>query len=101
MPEANQYTFSNKELLAILIKEAGVHEGRWMLIATFNFSAGNFGPTPEQMLPGAVTAVSNLGIQRSQAETPVEITLDAAVVNPPSGSSEKRQPSGRSQPVGA
>jgi len=86
MPEANQYTFTNKELLKVLIKEAGVHEGRWILLTNFGFSAGNFGPTPEQMAPGAVTVVNHMGIQRAQKDTPEEMSLDAAVVNPASAS---------------
>lgn len=82
MPEANQYTFANKELLELLIKQADVHDGRWTLLVNFAFSAGNFGPSSDQMLPGAVTAIQHVGIQRAQADTPVEMTLDAKEVNP-------------------
>lgn len=86
MPEADQYTFTNKELLELLIKQAGVHEGRWMLMTIFGFSAGNFGPSPEQTAPGAVTVIDHMGIRRAQADTPEELSLDAAVVNPTSAS---------------
>jgi hypothetical protein len=81
MPEVNQYVFSSKELLELLIKRAGVHEGRWILMATFGFSAGNFGPSPDQAMPGALIAIQQIGIQRAQADAPEAMSLDAAVIN--------------------
>jgi hypothetical protein len=82
MPEVNQYLFNHKELLELLIKKAGVHEGKWMLMANMGFSPGNFGPTPDQMSPGAAVIVLQMGIQRAIPETPPEMILDAAEVNP-------------------
>jgi hypothetical protein len=82
MPEINQYVLSRTELLELLIKQNGVHEGRWMLMAVFGFSAGYFGPSPDQSVPGAVVALNQIGIQRAQVDTPKEMSLDAAVVNP-------------------
>lgn len=82
MPEANQYMFSNKELLELLVRQAGVHEGRWTLLANFGFGAANFGPTPDQMFPGAVVVINQLGIQRATSDTPEPISVDAAVINP-------------------
>jgi hypothetical protein len=82
MPEVNQYAFTHKELLEILIKQAGVHEGKWTIMTNFGFTAGNFGPTPEQMSPGAVVAVLQMGIQRAVPGTAEEMTADAAVINP-------------------
>ena len=90
MPEATQYLFSNKELLEVLIKQAGVHEGRWLLMANFGFSAGNFGPTNDQMSPGGVVVVNQMGILRAAPETPPEMALDAAVVNPRPESQSKK-----------
>ena len=71
-----------KELLELLIKQAGVHEGKWILMTTFSFSAGNLGPAPELIAPGAVIVINNIGIQRAQADTAEAMTLDASVVNP-------------------
>jgi hypothetical protein len=83
MPEVNQYMFTHKELLEMLIKQAGVHEGKWTILANFGFSAGNVGPSPEELSPGAVVAVLQMGIQRASPDTPEAMTVDAAVVNPP------------------
>lgn len=84
MPEINQYMFNNKELLELLIKQAHVHDGRWILMANFGFSAGNFGLTANQLAPGVAIVINQMGIQRAQADTPKEMWLDAAVVNPSS-----------------
>jgi hypothetical protein len=84
MPEINQIFFTHKELLELLIKQAGVHEGRWILSAAFGFTAGNFGPAPEQMAPGAIVAITQVGIQRAARDTPDAMAMDAAVVNPKS-----------------
>jgi hypothetical protein len=82
MPEASQYLFNHRELLEIMIKKADVHEGKWSVLANFGFSPGNFGPSPDQMSPGAVVAVLQMGILRATPETPKEMVLDAAEVNP-------------------
>ncbi|SRR6266849_4124345 len=95
MPEVNQYLFNNKELLEMLVKQAGVHEGKWILMVNFGFSAGNFGTSPDQISPGGVIAILQVGIQRATPETPESMMVDAAVINPASSTS-KRQPSGRS-----
>ncbi len=83
MPEASQYLFTNKELLELLIKEAGVREGRWVLMATFGIAPGNYGPSPDQMSPGTVVAINQMGIQLAGADTPEGMGMDAAEVNPP------------------
>lgn len=83
MPEANQYVLNNKELLELIIKQSDVHEGRWMILVNFGISPGNYGPSADQVSPGVIVAVTQIGIQRAQPETPEGVALDAAVVNPP------------------
>ena len=60
-----------------------------MLAVNLGFSAGNFGPTPDQMVPGSVVAILQMGIQKAAADTPDAMTLDAAVVNPLDGRRRK------------
>lgn len=93
MPETTQYMFAHKELVEMMVKQAGLHEGKWVLSVTFGFGAINGGPTAEQTMPTGVVGVQSIGIQKAQAESPAVLTVDAAVVNPASG--EKRQPSSR------
>lgn len=80
--EANQYTLTHKELVEMMVKKAGIHEGRWVLMTTFAFTAGNFGPSDDQSLPGVVVGVQKLGIQRAEANSPESLVVDAAEVNP-------------------
>jgi hypothetical protein len=82
MPEVNQLFFSHKEVLELLIKKAGIHEGKWVLSANFGFSTGNFGPSPDQFSPGAIVALVSLGIAKAIPEAPEQMVMDAAVVNP-------------------
>jgi antitoxin HicB len=96
MPEANQFTWTHKELATLLIKAAGIHEGRWFLMMDFGMSAGNFGPSDDQVSPGAITAVTRVGIQREPLEqkAPSSLVVDAAEVNPaskPEGSPSRRK----------
>ena len=90
MPEASQYTFTHKELAAILVKQAGLHEGKWMLQITFAFGAANGGPTPEQMIPTAFAGVQTIGIQKAPADAPSSLVVDAAEVNPGAGTKKKK-----------
>lgn len=84
MPSATNYTFSHKEVLELLIKEAGIHSGEWMLQATFGFVAGNFGTDDENLSPGAMVVIQNLAINKATKDSPRALVADAAVVNPAS-----------------
>jgi hypothetical protein len=91
MPEASQYIFPHKELLELLIKKAGVHEGKWTLNFNLSFAVANVGPGPEQIVPAGIVGIQSVGIQKALPEAPEALVLDAAVVNPVSTS--KRRPS--------
>jgi hypothetical protein len=91
MAEASQFTFTHKELVDMLIKQAGVHEGKWMLMVNFGFGAVNGGPSPDQIFPTAFAAIQFIGIQRATEDSPPSLVADAAVVNPkPKGKSDER-----------
>jgi hypothetical protein len=82
MPDTNQYLFPTKDLLHILLKHGNIHEGNWILIATFGFAALNTGDsaTGEDASPSAMTRLQQVGIQR--VPDPLPFSIDAAVVNP-------------------
>lgn len=84
MPEVNAYTFNHKELLELLIKAAGVHEGEWMLQVNFGFSAANIGQDEESVHPAAIATVNYVGIAKAKQDSPRSLVLDAAKVNPAS-----------------
>lgn len=82
MPEASQYLLNSRELLEVLIKQTGVSEGQWMLVANFGFTPGNFGPTTDQAAPGVVCTLQKIGIQLADPSTAAELTMDASTINP-------------------
>ena len=79
MPEINQYTFQNRELLEIVIRKAGISDGAWSLTATFGVTMG---PAPDQIAPGFAVVVQGVGIQRLPVGMQDPMALDASVVNP-------------------
>src|SRR5947207_12294887 len=104
MAEATQFTFTHKELITFMIKDKGLHEGRWSLVVNFAMVAGYFGPSPTEVNPGTIVTATGLGIQRvlpGQPETAEALIVDAATVNPPQraiASTERQPPSSQSQP---
>jgi hypothetical protein len=84
VPVANQFTWTYKELIALMIKAAGIHEGRWTVLHNYGFVPGNFGPSNDQMSPGVIVALTAIGIQREVpgAVPPSSLVVDAAEVNP-------------------
>ena len=82
MPETSQIDFKHKEILELLIKQAKIHEGRWMLSVSFNFGAGNIGPSVDETNPTAFVSLANIGIAKASSDAPESLVLDAAVVNP-------------------
>lgn len=82
MSQANQITFSYKELAEILVKNQEIHEGLWGIYIRFGIGAGNLGqsPTSQDVLPTAIVPVLEIGIQKFAEES--NLTIDAGIVNP-------------------
>jgi hypothetical protein len=84
MPEINNYTYTHTELATILIKEREIHEGLWGLYVEFAFAGANVGGTApndsKSVMPAAISFVNKIGIQKF--DSPNNLTVDAAVVNP-------------------
>ena len=81
MPEPQMIAFSFQELATALVKEAGIHEGHWGILVRFGLNATNVGSSSQDLRPAAVVALSEMGLQRFPE--PSNLTVDAAVVNPP------------------
>lgn len=85
MADASQYVFSLREVTTALIKQQGLHEGRWMLSLEFSLGAGNLGPSPEEARPAAIVTVAKVTLQKlgkNEQPAPLSFILDAAEVNP-------------------
>ncbi len=91
MAETNQLMVQNRELIEILIKRAGVHEGLWTLLVMFTMTAGNVGQSPNEVNPSVIASLERVGIQRVRPGAPLNnLTVDAAKVNPkPRGRSKR------------
>jgi hypothetical protein len=82
MAEAQNYTFTHKEIAETLVKRLDIHEGLWGIYVEFSFGAANVhaGPDQQTILPAAIVPIVKIGIQRfDQANS---LTVDAAEVNP-------------------
>ena len=101
MPAANQFTWNYKELITLMVKAAGIHEGRWGLLLNYGMTPGNFGPSDDQLNPGLIVAVLGIGIQREPLgiTIPSSMVVDAAEVNPVRPSEAPETPSSRSHPI--
>jgi hypothetical protein len=80
MPEATQITYSHRELVEILVKQQGLHEGIWGLYVRFGLGAANVGDSPTQIQPAAIVPVLEIGLQKFDKEG--SISVDAAKINP-------------------
>lgn len=81
--QVKQIQYSHEDLLKLMLKDQGIHEGYWMLLIRFGFGAGNVGPSPdklEDVHPTALVSVAGIGMERTDKLGP--LVVDAAVVNP-------------------
>jgi hypothetical protein len=82
MPEPSQFMFKFQEVGEALVKQAGLHEGKWQIVMVFGLGAANMGPTEAELVPGAAIAVTGIGLQKANETSPAALVVDAAVVNP-------------------
>lgn len=82
MAEIAQILYTNKELLVMLLKDQGTHEGNWVLGAKFNFSAMNIGQMQDgsDVAPAGVVGLNGLILER--VPEPLPFSVNAAEVNP-------------------
>ena len=94
MTDDIKHSFSHEELLAILLKSAGIHEGLWMLSINFGLSATNLSNSnngEENLRPCVMAFVENFGLMRVERALK-GLTLDAAIVNPLPAVHEAKKP---------
>lgn len=82
MAEAIQYTFSWPEVTEQLIKKQGIHEGEWMTIVEFGVTGGVFGQPNAEPKPGMAVAANSLQLVKAPPNSPPNLVVDAAKVNP-------------------
>jgi len=84
MAEVVQYTFDWSEVAELLIKKQNIHEGEWMASIEFTINAGIVGAGPSDARPGMLLLANKVQLARAQANSPPQLVVDAAKVNPAS-----------------
>lgn len=82
MAEVTRIEFSNRDLVVLMLKDQGIHEGHWVFQAKFSFAAMNMSTTPEgtDVMPTGAIGVAGLALE--QVQQPLPFSVDAAEVNP-------------------
>lgn len=101
MDEKNQYNYSHKELVTALVKDHNIHEGFWMLNVQFGLAAASLEDqsNPGILNPAAIVPLLSIGIIKTK--TNGLLSIDAAVVNPASGTVDRmipKKPAGKLAP---
>lgn len=92
MAETKLIHFAYKEIAEALVKQAGIREGKWQLVAEFAVVGANIPwpplPIPVQnpenlpnLVPAAILPIVKIGLARVDKEN--ALSVDASVVNPP------------------
>ena len=88
MPEATQISYTNEELLRLLMKDQGIKSGQWRLTVEFALAAANVpNPnTPGEFSPAGIAIVNRVGLAQA-GSAPNGVAIDARtgrrLPNPP------------------
>jgi hypothetical protein len=82
MVEMTHIDYTNKELVVVMLKDQGIHEGNWVLAAKLSFSAMNVGESPDgsDASPAGVVAVT--GVRLERVTEPLPFSVNASDANP-------------------
>lgn len=82
MAEIKQISYTNKEVLILMLKDQNIHDGHWILGAGFSFGAMTMGQSQDgtDASPTAIATLSGLNIER--VPEPLPFSVDASEVNP-------------------
>ena len=72
------------EITKLLLKHFDIREGEWDLALEFQIAVGQVGPDPSKALPGAMLAVSRIGVVKATQHGPN--TVDASQISGSSNS---------------
>ncbi len=87
MAEPTQYTLSYRDLVTLLIRDAGVTEGEWALMLKFGLQGANIGPSDDSYIPSAVVGVTEIGLAKT--DKPSNLSVNAKDVSPAKGRQKK------------
>jgi hypothetical protein len=82
---------SLREAGVLLVKHYDLHEGLWAIAFGINIGVGQFGPSPQEALPGAMIGIGNVFLMSSEKDGPN--VVNAVEVNPAKKAIAKKAPS--------
>lgn len=85
-----------KDITKILVQHFGLHEGKYDISIEFNIGVGAVGPNEQSRLPGAMIAVSRIGVMQANQDGPA--TVNAAEVNPKAAAAKKASAKPKTKP---
>jgi hypothetical protein len=82
MAEVTRIEFANKDVVILMLKEQGIHEGNWIFQVKFSFGAMNMGAATDgtDAVPSGIVGVTGLGLEL--VPQPLPFSVNAAEVNP-------------------
>ena len=78
-----------KDVVTALVRQSGLHEGKWALHVEFGLGAANLGDPSGALRPAAIVPVVKLGLRRVEALD--DLSVDAAEVNPIKAKPERKR----------
>lgn len=85
-----------KDITEILVKHFGLHNGKYDISIEFNIGVGAVGPNEQSRLPGAMIAVSRIGVMQANQDGPA--TVNAAEINPKPSAAKKPRAKPKTKP---
>jgi hypothetical protein len=85
----NGYRFSLTEVVEALLRDRGIHEGRWALSMEFGTTGASFSPHGEGNVSLPAVLVSISGATLVRADDCAFAVVDAAIANPRKAASKK------------
>lgn len=73
--------FSITEIGKLLIREAKLSEGRFEVAVGFKIGVGVVGPKENEVLPGAIFGIEDIGLSRVADDAEGPMILDATEIN--------------------
>lgn len=82
MAKTTEVEYTNKELLILMLKDQGIHEGNWALSAKLKFSTMNLGELADGSDASPAGAIAVVGCRIERVPEPLPFSINAAEANP-------------------
>jgi len=74
------YSYSNRELIMLMIRAAGITEGRWTMRPDFKTRGATMGPDDDSMAPGFFTVIEGYKLMEADEDEHSSMVVDAGEI---------------------